>query len=131
MEFRVRSCSCRKGVRPYKAVFLSHTRTHTFRRYLEVKLIPDLIKLRWDVSIAYGCSAGSDIILASTLAIIIPGNFIYTAISIVGARLYANSVLALLNSRRYLNDRLQDDFTSVDVRTRGEDVARMSPSSTS
>ncbi|KAI0656158.1 hypothetical protein C8Q70DRAFT_1015449 [Cubamyces menziesii] len=114
---------------------------------------------QWMVSVAYGFSVASDIILAGILvftllrirreskvrstrtvlntliiytintglltsivsffaflfAIVMRGNFIYAGISIVGAKLYANSVLALLNSRRYLHDRLQDDFSSVSM----------------
>ncbi|KAI0656160.1 hypothetical protein C8Q70DRAFT_1057018 [Cubamyces menziesii] len=48
-------------------------------------------------------------------ALLLRGNLIYAGVSIVGAKLYANSVLALLNSRKYLNNRLQDDFTSVNL----------------
>ncbi|RDX44032.1 hypothetical protein OH76DRAFT_1123804 [Lentinus brumalis] len=39
-------------------------------------------------------------------AIILPGNIIYIGISIVGTKLYANSVLAVLNSRRALSNRM-------------------------
>ncbi|EIW57915.1 uncharacterized protein TRAVEDRAFT_48938 [Trametes versicolor FP-101664 SS1] len=45
-------------------------------------------------------------------ALILPGNYIYAGISIVNAKLYANSVLAVLNSRRSLasSKRVVDDF---------------------
>ncbi|KAI0326519.1 hypothetical protein GY45DRAFT_1373922 [Cubamyces sp. BRFM 1775] len=145
------------------------------KAFVIVTLITDLPKIRWGVSIAYGCSAGSDIMLAGTLmfallrvrkestvrstrnlmntliiytintgvltsvvsllvfifAIILPGNLIYSGLSIVGARLYANSVLALLNSRRYLNNCLQDDFNHITVRSRGDGVVQVFSSSPS
>ncbi|KAI0666789.1 hypothetical protein C8Q78DRAFT_421422 [Trametes maxima] len=49
-------------------------------------------------------------------AVILPGNFIYACISIVGSKLYANSVLAVLNSRKSINNRFVDDFTSLGIR---------------
>ncbi|KAI0750443.1 hypothetical protein C8Q74DRAFT_1374030 [Fomes fomentarius] len=49
-------------------------------------------------------------LLGFIFAIILPGNFIYIGISIVGAKLYANSVLAVLNSRRSLSNRLLEGF---------------------
>ncbi|KAI0326515.1 hypothetical protein GY45DRAFT_1381121 [Cubamyces sp. BRFM 1775] len=52
-------------------------------------------------------------LFAFIFAIILPGNLIYAGISIVGTKLYANSVLAVLNSRREINDRFEDDFASV------------------
>ncbi|KAI0326506.1 hypothetical protein GY45DRAFT_1373911 [Cubamyces sp. BRFM 1775] len=47
--------------------------------------------------------------LGFVFAIILPGNLIYIGISIVGIKLYANSVLAVLNSRKSLSDRLLQD----------------------
>ncbi|KAJ8487659.1 hypothetical protein ONZ51_g4042 [Trametes cubensis] len=140
------------------------------KAFLIVKQIPDLNRLNWMVSVAYGFSGGSDILLAGILiftllrirkeskvrstrsvlntliiytintglltsivsffaflfATILPGNFIYAGISIVGSKLYANSVLALLNSRRYLNNRLQDDFSSVNLGG-ADTIEQMSP----
>ncbi|KAH9850845.1 hypothetical protein C2E23DRAFT_832917 [Lenzites betulinus] len=49
-------------------------------------------------------------IIAFVFALVIPGNLIYAAVGIVGAKLYANSVLALLNSRRLIDNHLLDDF---------------------
>lgn len=49
-------------------------------------------------------------LLCFIFAIILPGNFIYIGISIVGVKLYANSVLAVLNSRRSLSNRLLEGF---------------------
>ncbi|KAH9850851.1 hypothetical protein C2E23DRAFT_886910 [Lenzites betulinus] len=49
-------------------------------------------------------------VLAFVFALILPGNLIYAGISIVVAKLYANSVLAVLNSRRALQHRLLDDL---------------------
>ncbi|KAI0668078.1 hypothetical protein C8Q78DRAFT_1048224 [Trametes maxima] len=46
-------------------------------------------------------------------ALMLPGNLIYAGISIVGAKLYANSVLAVINSRSAINDKFTDDFTSL------------------
>ncbi|KAI0767391.1 hypothetical protein C8Q74DRAFT_1280112 [Fomes fomentarius] len=43
-------------------------------------------------------------------AIIIPGNLVYIGVSIIGTKLYANSVLAVLNSRRALSNRLMERF---------------------
>ncbi|KAH9884529.1 hypothetical protein C8Q73DRAFT_796236 [Cubamyces lactineus] len=132
------------------------------KSFLVVREISDLDKLSWMVSVAYGCSGGSDITLAGIFvftllrirkeskvrrstdevvdevlyrrlketnarlgsivsflaflfAIVLPGNLIYACVSIVGSKLCTNSVLALLNSRRYLNNRLQDDFNWIDV----------------
>ncbi|KAJ3012059.1 hypothetical protein NUW54_g1983 [Trametes sanguinea] len=50
---------------------------------------------------------------ACVSAIILPGNLIYAGVSIVGTKLYANSVLAVLNSRQYINERWMDDFDSI------------------
>ncbi|KAJ8487662.1 hypothetical protein ONZ51_g4041 [Trametes cubensis] len=60
-------------------------------------------------------------LLAFIFAIILPGNLIYAGISIVGTKLYANSVLAVLNSRREINNRLEDDFASVSIATLSRD----------
>ncbi|EIW52156.1 uncharacterized protein TRAVEDRAFT_53584 [Trametes versicolor FP-101664 SS1] len=54
-------------------------------------------------------------ILSFIFALIIPGNLIYAGLSIVGTKLYANSVLAVLNSRREINNRFADDFTTFDL----------------
>ncbi|KAL7278343.1 hypothetical protein ACG7TL_008319 [Trametes sanguinea] len=54
-------------------------------------------------------------VFAFVFALVIPGNLIYAAISVVGAKLYANSVLALLNSRRSIDNRYMDDFTTFSV----------------
>ncbi|KAI0824342.1 hypothetical protein BC628DRAFT_428045 [Trametes gibbosa] len=51
-------------------------------------------------------------VIAFAFALVIPGNLIYAAVSIVGAKLYANSVLALLNSRRSIDNHFLDDFTT-------------------
>ncbi|KAI0628252.1 hypothetical protein C8Q77DRAFT_1162261 [Trametes polyzona] len=51
-------------------------------------------------------------LLAFIFAIILPGNFIYAALSIVTAKLYANSVFAVVNSRQFIGQKLlADDFT--------------------
>ncbi|PIL35015.1 hypothetical protein GSI_02802 [Ganoderma sinense ZZ0214-1] len=49
-------------------------------------------------------------LLGFVFAIILPGNFIYIGISIVGTKLYANSVLAVLNSRRALANQMLVGF---------------------
>ncbi|KAI0648720.1 hypothetical protein C8Q79DRAFT_466210 [Trametes meyenii] len=51
-------------------------------------------------------------LLVFVFALILPGNYIYAGISIVNAKLYANSVLAVLNSRRSLSSsaKVVDDF---------------------
>ncbi|KAI0628326.1 hypothetical protein C8Q77DRAFT_1162321 [Trametes polyzona] len=56
-------------------------------------------------------------LLVFIFAIILPGNLIYAAISIVTAKLYANSVLAVVNSRKSFSDKfLADDFTTAQSR---------------
>ncbi|KAI0628325.1 hypothetical protein C8Q77DRAFT_1149679 [Trametes polyzona] len=49
--------------------------------------------------------------LAFVFALILPGNLIYAGISIVGTKLYANSVLAVLNSRRAIGEHFVDDYS--------------------
>ncbi|KAI0738333.1 hypothetical protein C8Q80DRAFT_272210 [Daedaleopsis nitida] len=49
-------------------------------------------------------------LLVFIFAVILPGNFIYIGISIVGTKLYANSVLAVLNSRRALSNKMLQGF---------------------
>ncbi|KAL1940998.1 hypothetical protein VTO73DRAFT_7634 [Trametes versicolor] len=51
-------------------------------------------------------------IFAFVFTIILPGNLIYAGVSIVGAKLYANSVLAVVNSRKSIGDKFFDDFTT-------------------
>ncbi|KAI0323970.1 hypothetical protein GY45DRAFT_1289638 [Cubamyces sp. BRFM 1775] len=48
--------------------------------------------------------------LVFIFALVQPGNLIYAAISIPGVKLYSNSVLAMLNSRRSLSARMNHDF---------------------
>ncbi|EIW52150.1 uncharacterized protein TRAVEDRAFT_24458 [Trametes versicolor FP-101664 SS1] len=48
-------------------------------------------------------------------AIILPGNLVYAGVSIVGAKLYANSVLAVVNSRKSIGNKFFDDFTTQAV----------------
>ncbi|KAI0628251.1 hypothetical protein C8Q77DRAFT_1162260 [Trametes polyzona] len=53
-------------------------------------------------------------LLVFIFAIILPGNLVYAAISIVTAKLYANSVFAVVNSRKSIGDKfLVDDFTNM------------------
>ncbi|KAI0750450.1 hypothetical protein C8Q74DRAFT_369862 [Fomes fomentarius] len=47
-------------------------------------------------------------VVCFVFAIILPGNLVYIGCSLVGAKLYANSVLAVLNSRRALSNRLAE-----------------------
>ncbi|KAI0668074.1 hypothetical protein C8Q78DRAFT_272278 [Trametes maxima] len=54
-------------------------------------------------------------VAAFIFALILPGNMIYATFSVIGAKLCANSVLAVLNSRNAIKDRFVDDFTSVDI----------------
>ncbi|KAI8970728.1 hypothetical protein BD414DRAFT_540744 [Trametes punicea] len=72
-----------------------------------------------DVLIIYTINTGllTSIVslLAFLFALVLPGNLIYAGVSIVGAKLYANSVLALLNSRRSIDNRFMDDFTTFSV----------------
>ncbi|KAI0628255.1 hypothetical protein C8Q77DRAFT_465703 [Trametes polyzona] len=119
--------------------------------------IHDFQYISWLVSVAFGLSAITDVVLAGTLvfalqrsrtgskrgdsmldtlivytmntgvltslcstlsfvfALILPGNLIYAGISIVGTKLYANSALAILNSRRAINNRFHDDLSLAHV----------------
>ncbi|KAI8970729.1 hypothetical protein BD414DRAFT_540745 [Trametes punicea] len=54
-------------------------------------------------------------VLAFIFVIILPGNLIYAGISVAGTKLYAISVLAVLNSRRYISDRFMDDVLSFSL----------------
>ncbi|PIL35008.1 hypothetical protein GSI_02795 [Ganoderma sinense ZZ0214-1] len=67
-----------------------------------------------EVLIVYTINTGLLMIIVGLLgfvfAIILPGNFIYIGISIVGTKLYANSVLAVLNSRRALANKMLVGF---------------------
>ncbi|KAH9902450.1 hypothetical protein C8Q73DRAFT_785126 [Cubamyces lactineus] len=66
-----------------------------------------------DMLIVYSINTGeSSHQVIFVFALILPGNYIYAGISIVNAKLYANSVLAVLNSRRSLSSstRVVDDF---------------------
>ncbi|KAI0628329.1 hypothetical protein C8Q77DRAFT_473334 [Trametes polyzona] len=54
-------------------------------------------------------------ILSFVFALILPGNLIYAGISIVGTKLYANSALAMLNSRRAIKDQFLDDFSIAQI----------------
>ncbi|KAH9896099.1 hypothetical protein C8Q73DRAFT_789882 [Cubamyces lactineus] len=49
-------------------------------------------------------------LLVFVFALVRPGNLIYAGISIPGVKLYSNSVLAMLNSRRSLSARMNHDF---------------------
>ncbi|KAL7278344.1 hypothetical protein ACG7TL_008320 [Trametes sanguinea] len=112
--------------------------------FVFVRELTELHRISWMVSVAYGFAVSSDLILTGALdqqypghphkytintglltsivsvfafvfALVIPGNLIYAAVSIVGAKLYANSVLALLNSRRSIDNRYMDDFTTFNI----------------
>ncbi|KAH9848442.1 hypothetical protein C2E23DRAFT_889095 [Lenzites betulinus] len=78
----------------------------------------------WIIAAGYGCAVGNDLILTSSLiwvlrgrrtgfkkiistmslifCLVYPDDFIYVGLTIVAAKCYANSVLAVLNSRRSL-----------------------------
>ncbi|TBU39146.1 hypothetical protein BD309DRAFT_872910 [Dichomitus squalens] len=51
--------------------------------------------------------------------VILPDNFIWAAIGIVAAKLYANSVLPVLNSRRALSDRMLEGIEMGSYEPRG------------
>ncbi|EIW52152.1 uncharacterized protein TRAVEDRAFT_53580 [Trametes versicolor FP-101664 SS1] len=53
-------------------------------------------------------------VLAFIFGIILPGNLVYVGVSIVGTKLYANSVLAVVNSRKSIGNKFLDDFTTQD-----------------
>ncbi|KAI0636134.1 hypothetical protein C8Q77DRAFT_1155841 [Trametes polyzona] len=66
-----------------------------------------------DVLIIYavntGLLTGIFSLLSFIFAIVAPGNLIYSAFNLISAKLYANSLLAVLNSRKALMDRVQQD----------------------
>ncbi|OJT14665.1 hypothetical protein TRAPUB_8777, partial [Trametes pubescens] len=74
-----------------------------------------------DILIKYTINTG---LLTSVLvfisAIVLPGDLVYAGVSIVGAKLYANSVLAVVNSRKSIGNKFFDDFTTqvVPLRSR-------------
>ncbi|KAJ2986416.1 hypothetical protein NUW54_g9776 [Trametes sanguinea] len=67
-----------------------------------------------DVLIIYSINAGVltsvFALLTFIFAIALPGNLIYVAFSIIGVKLYANSVLAVLNCRQSLCNRMLEGF---------------------
>ncbi|KAI0326512.1 hypothetical protein GY45DRAFT_105668 [Cubamyces sp. BRFM 1775] len=71
------------------------------------------ILIKYTINTGLLTSIGS--VLAFVFVLILPGNFIYCGFSVIGTKLYGNSVLAMLNSRHYMNSRLLDDFTPSDV----------------
>ncbi|KAI0656148.1 hypothetical protein C8Q70DRAFT_395013 [Cubamyces menziesii] len=127
--------------------------------FSKVTTLASFLNLNSLVATAYGIAAGTDVILAATLVVVLhrcridvrgsktdtvlailikytintglltsvgsvlafifllvlPGNFIFCGFSIIGTKLYGNSVLAMLNSRHYMNSRLMDDFTPSEV----------------
>ncbi|TBU39142.1 hypothetical protein BD309DRAFT_872912 [Dichomitus squalens] len=76
-----------------------------------------------DIIVVYAINTGVWLhivgLLGAIFAIILPGNFIYIGISIVATKLYANSVLAVLNSRRALSDRMLEGFEMGSYEPRG------------
>ncbi|KAH9895563.1 hypothetical protein C8Q73DRAFT_789360 [Cubamyces lactineus] len=80
-------------------VFLLRSRTGSRRT-------DSLIELLIIYSINTGVLTTIFGLLGFIFAIILPGNLIYIGISVVGVKLYANSVLAVLNSRRSLSRRM-------------------------
>ncbi|EIW57869.1 uncharacterized protein TRAVEDRAFT_48895 [Trametes versicolor FP-101664 SS1] len=67
-----------------------------------------------DILMVYGINTGlstSVVTLAALIsAIALPNSLIYTAIMVVGTKMYANSLLAVLNSRRSIVDRGMEGF---------------------
>ncbi|KAI0654671.1 hypothetical protein C8Q70DRAFT_1086597 [Cubamyces menziesii] len=67
------------------------------------KRTDSLIQTLMVYTINTGVIAG---ILTFVFALVMPGNLIYTAVGVVATKLYANSVLAVLNARRSLSERV-------------------------
>ncbi|KAI0656145.1 hypothetical protein C8Q70DRAFT_395455 [Cubamyces menziesii] len=64
--------------------------------------------------------------LAFIFAIVLPGNLIYAGFSIIGTKLYANSVLAVLNSRNSIINRVHvigDEAPSIDLPSLRQNVS--------
>ncbi|KAJ8482905.1 hypothetical protein ONZ51_g5036 [Trametes cubensis] len=57
-----------------------------------------------------GLLTGIISIIAFVFALTLSGNLIYVGFGIVGAKLYANSLLAVLNSRKSLNNKVMEGF---------------------
>ncbi|KAI0824336.1 hypothetical protein BC628DRAFT_1420085 [Trametes gibbosa] len=55
-------------------------------------------------------------ILIFTFGLLYPDNYIYAAITIPGVKLYSNSMLAMLNCRQALSDRMMQDIESSSLR---------------
>ncbi|OSC96318.1 hypothetical protein PYCCODRAFT_1379399 [Trametes coccinea BRFM310] len=54
-------------------------------------------------------------LLSFIFSLLSPSNLIYTAFGVVSTKLYANSLLAALNSRKYLADRAAGNFYSTSL----------------
>ncbi|KAI0326510.1 hypothetical protein GY45DRAFT_1328862 [Cubamyces sp. BRFM 1775] len=67
-----------------------------------------------DILIVYAVNTGLLVgifdLFSFVFALILPGNLIYLSVGSVGVKLYATSVLAVLNSRRSLSARLAQDL---------------------
>ncbi|KAI0759571.1 hypothetical protein BD413DRAFT_271275 [Trametes elegans] len=50
-------------------------------------------------------------VISFVFALVLPGNMIYFAVGLIATKLYANSVLAVLNTRRFLSEQAMDGFT--------------------
>ncbi|KAI0326509.1 hypothetical protein GY45DRAFT_104684 [Cubamyces sp. BRFM 1775] len=73
------------------------------------KRTDSIIELLIVYSVNTGLLTGVFELLGFIFALILPGNLIYVAVASVAVKLYANSMLAVLNSRRSLSQRMMQD----------------------
>ncbi|KAI0353779.1 hypothetical protein OH77DRAFT_1427075 [Trametes cingulata] len=74
-----------------------------------------LIDLMIIYAVNTGLLTGLLDLLSFVFAIVSPNNLIYAAINVVAAKSYANAVLAVLNSREFLRDKIQRDCFGTDM----------------
>ncbi|EIW52178.1 uncharacterized protein TRAVEDRAFT_53603 [Trametes versicolor FP-101664 SS1] len=99
-------------------------------KIFRAKTIFEFSQWTWIVAVAYGFAVLTDTVvdtlvlyavntgllttiigsLVFIFALVYPDNLIYAGLSIPGVKLYSNSVLAMLNSRRSLSERMMQGF---------------------
>ncbi|KAI9060713.1 hypothetical protein FKP32DRAFT_1577394 [Trametes sanguinea] len=82
-----------------------------------LKRSDSLIEILVLYSINAGLLTSIFALLTFIFALALPGNLIYIAFSIIGVKLYANSVLAVLNSRQSLSNRMLQGFELSTIET--------------
>ncbi|KAI9001471.1 hypothetical protein BD414DRAFT_452992 [Trametes punicea] len=74
-----------------------------------IKRMDTIIEILIAFAVSTGLLTGVVNLLSFVLSLLCPSNLIYLAFGIVCTKLYANSLLAALNARRYLSERATED----------------------